>query len=93
MHPAGFKLTIPASEQPQNHTFDRMATRIGTCVNNPSNFHTLQLSQNITLSFSLKKKFKMPKITNNYNFNYNSSKLSFFLLPKRHTLGKGGMRS
>jgi len=35
----------------------------------------------------------MPKTTNIYNFNYNSSKLSFFLLPKRHRLDKAGMRS
>ena len=29
MPPAGFKPTIPASEVPQTHTFDHMATGIG----------------------------------------------------------------
>ena len=29
MPPAGFEATIPATERPQTHTLDRVATRIG----------------------------------------------------------------
>jgi len=30
MHPAGFEPTIPASERPQTHALDRVASGIGS---------------------------------------------------------------
>ena len=36
MPPAGFKITIPASELPQTHALDRAATGIGCCVSSSS---------------------------------------------------------
>jgi hypothetical protein len=37
MAPAGFQPTIPASEWPQTHCLDRVATGIGKFLSTPSN--------------------------------------------------------
>jgi len=37
MTPAGFEATIPASEWPQTHTLDRVATRIGWAFTTKTN--------------------------------------------------------
>jgi hypothetical protein len=45
MPPAGFEPAIPASERPQNHAVDRVATAIGT----PHNL--VKVIQNTVISF------------------------------------------